>query len=50
MTTLPDTIAICSMQRIEETLAATGATRLVSVVNAHLMPPTPDAIDPALHL
>jgi predicted protein tyrosine phosphatase len=50
MKTLPDTIAICSMQRIEETLAATGATRLVSVVNAHLMPPTPDAIDPALHL
>lgn len=38
------------MQRIEETIVATGATRLVSVVNAHLMPPTPRAIDPALHL
>lgn len=38
------------MQRIEETIAATGATRLVSVVNAHLMPPTPAAIDPANHL
>lgn len=38
------------MQRIDETIAATGATRLVSVVNAHLMPPTPDSIAPADHL
>lgn len=38
------------MQRIEETIAATGATRLVSVVNAHLMPPTPRIIEPARHL
>ncbi|MCB1513838.1 MAG: protein tyrosine phosphatase [Hyphomicrobiaceae bacterium] len=50
MTTPPNTIAVCSMQRIDETIAATGATRLVSVVNAHLMPPTPSTIDPALHL
>ena len=46
----PDTIAVCSMRRIEDTLARTGATRLVSIVNAHLMPPTPAGIDPALHL
>ncbi len=50
MTTPPNTIAICSMQRIDETIAATGATRLVSIVNPHLMPPTPQAIDPSLHL
>lgn len=38
------------MRRVDETIAATGATRVVSVVNAHLMPPTPAGIDPALHL
>lgn len=50
MTTPPNTIAICSMQRIDETIAATGATRLVSVVNAHLMPPTPSTIESENHL
>lgn len=50
MTTPPNTIAICSVQRIEATIAATGATRLVSIVNKHLMPPTPEAIKPAYHL
>lgn len=50
MTISPNTIAVCSMQRIDETIAATGATRLISVVNAHLMPPTPSALRPANHL
>lgn len=50
MTIPPNTIAVCSMQRIDETIAATGATHLISVVNPHLMPPTPAAIDPSLHL
>lgn len=50
MTTPPNTIAVCSMQRIDEAIAATGARYLVSVVNAHLMPSTPPAIDPANHL
>lgn len=48
--TAPDSIVVCPMRRVDEMLAATGATRLVSVVNPHLMPPTPPAIDPALHL
>ncbi len=50
MTIPPNTIAVCSMQRIDETIAATGATRLISIVNAHLMPPTPSTIAPANHL
>ncbi len=50
MTIAPDTFAICPLRLIEETIAASGATRLISVVNPHLMPPTPTRIDPALHL
>lgn len=38
------------MQQIDDTIAATGATRLISVVNPHLMPATPAPIDPSLHL
>lgn len=50
LTSLPATIAVCPLRRLEETIAATGARRIVSVVNSHLMPPTPPFIDPSLHL
>ncbi len=38
------------MRHIERVIADTGATHLVSVLNAHLLPATPAAIDPARHL
>ncbi len=49
-TTPANTIAICAMRHMETWREATGATRIISVVNAHLMPPTPPAIEPAHHL
>ncbi len=38
------------MRHIERVIADTGATHLVSVLNAHLIPATPAAITPARHL
>jgi predicted protein tyrosine phosphatase len=46
----PATIAVCPLRKLDATLAETGATRLVSVVNEHLMPPTPAAITASTHL
>ena len=50
LTTLPATIAVCPLRRLDETIAATGARHVISVVNSHLMPPTPYLIEPARHL
>lgn len=38
------------MRRLDETIRVTGARRVVSVVNAHLMPQTPAGIAPERHL
>lgn len=43
-------LAVAPMRHIERVIADTGATHLVSVLNAHLLPATPAAIDPARHL
>lgn len=45
-----DLIAVAPLRHIERVIAETGATHLVSVLNAHLLPPTPVGIDPARHL
>lgn len=46
----PDTLVVCPLRRIPEVLAASGARHLVSVLNAHLIPPTPPDIAPENHL
>ena len=46
----PDSIAVCPLRRMPETVELLGATHLVSILNAHLMPATPDAIAPERHL
>lgn len=43
-------LAVAPLRHIGRVIAETGATHLVSVLNAHLMPPTPQTIDPARHL
>jgi predicted protein tyrosine phosphatase len=43
-------LAVAPLRHIERVIAETGATHLVSVLNAHLLPPTPPSIDPARHL
>lgn len=43
-------LAVAPMRHIERVIGETGATHLVSVLNAHLLPATPAAIDPARHL
>lgn len=48
--TAPNTIVVCPLRRLPEMLLATGARRIVSVLNAHLMPPTPAAVSPDDHL
>ncbi|MCB1519633.1 MAG: tyrosine protein phosphatase [Hyphomicrobiaceae bacterium] len=48
--TAPDTIAIAPMRRLDEVIALTGAKRVISIVNAHLMPPTPAGILAIDHL
>lgn len=50
LTSLPATIAVCPLRRLDETIAATGARHVISVVNSHLMPPTPYLIEPSHHL
>lgn len=50
LTSRPATIAVCPLRRLEETIAATGARHVISVVNSHLMPVTPVSIDPSSHL
>lgn len=50
LSTAPRSIAITSIRQMDETRAMTGATRLISVVNAHLMPATPEGIAPCDHL
>jgi len=46
----PRTIAIAPLRRLDEAIAATGARQVVSVMNAHLMPPTPFGIRSESHL
>ena len=46
----PQTIAVCAMRHLEEWRVATGASRVISIVNAHLMPPTPGGIASCDHL
>lgn len=46
----PATLVVCPLRRVPEVLAVSGARRLVSVLNAHLIPPTPPAILPEHHL
>ena len=43
-------LVVAPMRHVERVIAETGATHLVSVLNAHLIPATPLAIDPAHHL
>jgi predicted protein tyrosine phosphatase len=45
-----DLICITPLRLLSETIASTGARTLVSVVNAHLMPPTPAGIAAENHL
>jgi len=45
-----DLIAVAPLRHVERVIAETGARQLVSVLNAHLMPPTPASIEPARHL
>lgn len=46
----PHSIVVTPLRRLDETLRVTGARRVVSVVNAHLMPPTPDGVAQRNHL
>lgn len=48
--TLPASIAVAPMRRLDEVIAATGARSIVSLVNAHLMPATPAGIAAQSHL
>ena len=46
----PNSIVVFPLRRLPEMVAATGARRVVSVLNAHLIPPTPAGIAPEDHL
>lgn len=48
----PDTavLHVCPLRLVPKVIADTGARSLISVINAHLMPPTPSAIPPERHL
>lgn len=43
-------LAVAPMRRIEQVIAETGAKSLISILNAHLLPPTPAGIAPDRHL
>lgn len=43
-------LVVCPLRRLGELVPVTGARRVVSVLNAHLIPPTPAGIEPAHHL
>lgn len=43
-------IVVCPMRLMPQVVAETSAERIVSVLNAHLLPPTPPGFDPAHHL
>lgn len=43
-------LAVSPLRHIERVIAETGARHLVSVLNAHLIPPTPPLIAPERHL
>lgn len=45
-----DVVAVAPMRLLERVITLTGATHLVSVLNAHLMPATPASIEPSRHL
>lgn len=46
----PDRIVVCPLRLMPALVDETGARDVVSVVNPHLMPPTPRAIAPGHHL
>ncbi len=46
----PDSIAVCPLRSMPELVGRLGASHLVSILNAHLMPATPAAIAPEHHL
>ena len=46
----PGSLIVCPMRLLPALVAETGARDVVSVVNAHLMPPTPPGIAPDHHL
>lgn len=52
MTTQPAAapIVVCPLRLLPQVVQEAGAADVVSVVNAHLMPPTPPGIDPVRHL
>lgn len=50
LVTAPDTIAVCPMRLLPEITARLSPWGIVSVVNAHLMPPTPEGFPPDRHL
>ena len=43
-------LVVCPMRVMPRIVAETQAARLVSVLNAHLLPPTPAEFDPSHHL
>lgn len=45
-----DRVIVCPLRLMPAIVAETGARDLVSVVNPHLMPPTPPGIEPGHHL
>ena len=46
----PDSLVVCPLRRLTEVLAQSHARRLVSVLNAHLLPATPTGIAAEDHL
>lgn len=43
-------VAVAPLRHLGQVIEETGATHLVSVLNAHLLPPTPGQIHPSRHL
>jgi len=41
---------VCSLSKLPETVAATGARSLVTLINAEMKVPTPEGIQPGRHL
>jgi predicted protein tyrosine phosphatase len=46
----PSSLHVCSLNRMPETLARTGAQHLITLINQQTMPPTPEGILVGRHL
>lgn len=50
MTSVPAPLIVCSLRQMPEQVDARRVSHLVSLINAHMMPPTPPGIEESRHL